>query len=114
MMISTMACVLVLTMNANEPDTATQRTEAAIEFLKQHKAKHGEEAIGYRPSTWNPGAEELEKEPFAFVMIGVDWTGGVDGLAHLKNLPQLRSVLFSHGDVNDKWCDFLADCPQAE
>jgi hypothetical protein len=87
---------------------------AAKQTLRQHRARTGADALAGRPSKWNSGEERFEKDPFAFVTIGVEWRGGKEKLRSLKAVGELKGLLFSHEDLSDEWCDVVAELPHLE
>jgi hypothetical protein len=83
---------------------AGQNLEKPGSALKRLGARTGDSALVCWPR-WKEDTEKLQRQnEFTYVVIGVDWKGGIAGLKYLKPALGVRGVMFSHPDFSDEWC----------
>src|SRR5262249_8139964 len=85
------------------------RRERAGRALERLGARTGPSAQAVWPNLTKEAKKLQSQNKYALVVIGTDWKGGIEGLKHLRDLPGLRGVMFSHPDFSDKWCECLRD-----
>jgi hypothetical protein len=94
------------TAGRSQEDARRDRAGRALERLG---ARTGLSAQAVWPNLTKEAKKLQSQNKYALVVIGTDWKGGVEGLEHLRDLPGLRGVMFSHPDFSDKWCECLRD-----
>src|SRR5262245_48438866 len=109
-----MMTALMMVSQPTETGLKAKSEAIAKQMIRQHKARFGEDGLSLRPSKWNLDLERLRKSPFSFVVIGEKWTGGKENLKYLKDLPEIKGIMFSNPESSDEWCAVLANMPQLE
>lgn len=91
---------------------AARKDEPAGSELEKLGARTGMEAAALWPRL-TPEMKALQrKNRFTLVIIGRDWTGGVEGLRRLHPQLGVRGVMFTHPKVTDEWCECLRALPK--
>ena len=101
------ALVFLLPCGIAVRSQADARTDQAGLALERLEARTGLSARAVWPNLTAETKKIQRRCKFALVVIGTDWKGGIEGLKHLRNLPGLRGVMFSHPDFSDDWCECL-------
>jgi hypothetical protein len=88
---------------------AADGKEQPGEALERLGARVGRSALAVWPWVTDETKKLVSQNKYALVVIGTDWTGGVEGLKYLKAQAGIRGVMFSHRAFEDAWCECLKE-----
>jgi hypothetical protein len=101
------ALVVLLSCGTAARSQEDARRDRAGRALERLGARTGLSAQAVWPNLTKETKKFQRQNKYALVVIGTDWKGGIEGLKHLRALPGLRGVMFSHPDFSDEWCECL-------